>query len=96
MDDGLRTSEVPNRIPPPCPHVTFHIHPKGQDHVNNNGRTQGKQGDIHKPHADATGGDTHPVAYSGKHPKGFPFNKIFETVHGCKIIFFRKRVKPIS
>jgi hypothetical protein len=43
-------------------HILPHISPKGQYHINNNRRADGKQGRIHKVLPDLAGGDTHPGA----------------------------------
>lgn len=40
-----------------CLHVSFYIHPKGKDHVNDDRRAHCEERNIDEPHADAACGN---------------------------------------
>jgi len=68
--------------------IFFYVHPKSNDHINNDRRTHRKKRNINKPHTDATGGDTQSFTNSGTNSERLPLDECFYSVHFAKIIFF--------
>ena len=80
--------QIPQWVAAGCRNVSFNVHPKCQDHVNNDRGAKRKKGDVHEPHTNAGSGYPHPVSNSSAYSKGLPFNKIFQTVHSSNIDVF--------
>jgi hypothetical protein len=80
--------QITQGIPAGGSDIALHIHPEGQHHVYNDGRTKRKKGYVHKPHAYTGSSNPHALANSGTHAKGLPFNKILQAVHTTNIGLF--------
>jgi len=61
------------------------IHPESQDHVNDDWRTQGKEGNINEPHPDPGCGNPQFFANGCTDAKCGPFHKTLYSLHEPKI-----------
>jgi hypothetical protein len=62
------------------PDVVPDVHPESQYHIDDERRTEGKEGDIDKPEPYAGGGNTQPLAYSAAYAEGLPFDIVLKAV----------------
>lgn len=67
------------------PDIVADIHPKGQEHINNDRRTHRKKRDVNKVLADRGTGYSYFFTNIGANPKHLPFNKVLEPVHTAKL-----------
>jgi hypothetical protein len=68
-------------IPPPLHDVSFQIHPKGKEKVENNWGSQCQTGDIDEIFTDGKGGNAHFFTDTGAYPQNLPFDEIPQLVH---------------
>lgn len=74
--EGL-LSEPAQRIAATHQCIALHVHPKCQNHVDDDGRAKREEGDVDKPHPDARSSKAHAFPNRAAHTKGAPFNGRF-------------------
>jgi hypothetical protein len=78
-------SAVFQRVSAPVPDIVADIYPKGNKHVDDNGRPHGKKGNINKVFADSSTGYSYFFTDIGANPKHLPFDKVLEFIHIAKL-----------
>ena len=73
-------------------HISPHIFPKRENHINNDRWAHRQNGGVHKILTDFTGGNTHTGTDGGTYAECVPFNKTPEAIH---IANLRKSVNSI-
>lgn len=73
--------------------IALHVHPKGQDEIDDQGRTHGEKRYIHKPVPDAAGGNTQMLADGSTHTKKMPLDDMPELIHSTKLKYSGNRGK---
>jgi hypothetical protein len=84
MNNGI-TLMVPDGIALERLNIPLHVHPEGEDKIDDQGRAHGEKRDIHKPVPDATGGNSQVLADGGAHPKKMPLDDMPELIHFTKL-----------
>lgn len=79
------SSEITQGIAPGVEDVSFYVHPKSDEKINDHRRAHGEKRDIDKIFPDGGSSDTHFFAHSAAHPKYMPFYKMFKPLHVVKI-----------
>ena len=78
-------SKIFNRVSTRRENITFDIHPKGEDEINDERRAHRNKRNVNKPGPDPRRGDTHFVADSRTYPKDLPFNEVLQSVHNANL-----------
>jgi len=65
--------------------ILFHIHPKGDEEVNDYRGTHCDERNVNKIFPDGCGGYSHSICNSSTHSKQVPLNKMLKPVHNLKL-----------
>jgi hypothetical protein len=76
---------MPERIATGVKDIVFHVHPEGQEYVDDNGRAHGQAGDVDEIFPDGGCGDPEDLSDAGTDAEDLPFDKIFQTGHVANI-----------
>jgi hypothetical protein len=67
------------------PNISFQVHPKSEDKIEDYRGTQGQAGNIDEILTNGESGDTHDFPYPGAYTKNLPFNIAPQFVHTTNI-----------
>jgi hypothetical protein len=73
--------QIFQRITPGRQNISFDVHPKGEDKIDDQGGTHGEKGDIDEPGPDAGSGYTHSITDRSAHSENLPLDEVLESVH---------------
>jgi hypothetical protein len=79
-------SQVSEGVPAGGEDVTFYIHPKGKDEIDDERRAHGEERDVNEPGPDTGSGYTHPLTYRRTHSENLPLDEGFKLVHKAKLV----------
>jgi hypothetical protein len=65
--------------------ITFDIHPKSKDKINDQRRTHCEERNINKPGADTGSGNSKTIADSSTYAEQLPFNEYLHPVHNANL-----------
>jgi hypothetical protein len=84
-------SEITQWIAPCVQDVSFNVHPKSDEKIDDDWRTHGKKRDVDEIFPDGRSSDAHSFTNGIANTEYMPFNKMFETLHVVKLKYFMLR-----
>jgi hypothetical protein len=93
-------SEILQRVSSGRKNISFDIHPKSQDKIDNQRGTHREKRDVDEPGPDTGSGYAHPLTDRRTHSEYLPLDEVLQSVHASKIKKFNKtpyiKVSPES
>jgi len=77
---------VPQRISSAGQYIIFDIDPESEDHIDDNRRTHGEEGNIDKPHPDPGAGNTQFFTNGGTNTKCPQLKKFSDFLHNLLLL----------
>ena len=85
LDNMLKKLQISDRISAGRENIALDVHPKGQDKIDDKGRTHREKGNIDEPGADTGSGDAHFLPNSRAYTEHLPLYIGLQSVHCTKL-----------